>query len=226
MVRNIAGLLIHIGRAKPSRASPPKCWLGATAVSRPPRRQPAACTCGGSTIRGFRPAGRFRYHARSRRLPGGPVGVAMSWFEKIVPVQDQDRAHATPAIGAGGPVDQVPGLRCGAVPGRDRAQPACVPQVQPPHAHACARAPAEVLRSGFHGGNRRQRAAGGSAQVQGQQALSGPAGGRPEEHRREGRAGGHGRSPARRTAHGRGASNSASSAGRWVRWWASAFIAP
>ncbi len=49
----------------------------------------------------------------------------------------QDRAPL--ALGARGPVDQVPGLRRGAVPRRARAQPQRLPEVHPPHAHRRAR---------------------------------------------------------------------------------------
>ena len=70
------------------------------------------------------------------------------------PVAHQDRAPHP--LGSRRAVGQVPRLRCGAVPRRNRAQSARLSQVQPPHAHQRAGAPAEISGHRFEQGNRRQ----------------------------------------------------------------------
>ncbi len=66
----------------------------------------------------------------------------------------------------------------------------------------------------------------GSAAIQGQQALQGPACRRAEGHRREGRADRHGRHACTASRSWPARSSSRSSAVRWARWWASASTAP
>ena len=124
----------------------------------------------------------------------------MSWFEKIVPsrIKTERRVRSVPE----GLWIKCPGLRCRAVSRRTGAQPACLPQVQPSHAHPCARAPDPLPRSGHRRRDRRKRHAGRSAALQGQQALQGPARRCPEEHRRKGCADRAGRPAARRADRG------------------------
>ena len=125
MVRNIVGTLLEVQGA----SDPPARW---SAFSRAasggwpaPRRPPRAFIYAGWNIPPRipipAPAGRFCYTD------------AHVLVRANCPLAHQDRAPYT--LGARRSVDQMPGVRCGAVPGRDRAQPPCVPEMQPSHAH-------------------------------------------------------------------------------------------
>ncbi len=137
MVRNIVGLLLAIGlrRAPPARAreqleSRQRSEGEATAAAQGLyfwRVRVSAIDCLG-----------FSYAEAFPAMIGRTAHVLV---RENRPFAHQDRTAL--ALGPGGTVDQMPGLRRGAVPRRARAQSQRLPQVQPPHAHRRARAAAQ-----------------------------------------------------------------------------------
>ncbi len=193
MVRNIAGSLLAVGCGD----RPPE-WVAEVLAARDRTAAGVTAPPQGLYFAGVEyPSG---FGLPSVRLRGAaPRSYAVTWFEKIMPSRDQDGAPH--AIGAGGPVDQVPGVRRRAVSCGARAQPAGLPEVQPPHAHRRARPSAALPRSGHRPRTAHRRRAGGSAQVPRQQEVPRPPDGRAEGGRREGRADRDGR---RTEGHRRG----------------------
>ena len=144
----------HRQRATPSRPGRREV-LAARDRTQRRRHRPGrrAVPVGGALSGGVRPA----------RDPGRELPRSIGYDPRPVPAAEHRRANdvlvredhalahqdrAPHALGPGGPVDQVPGLRCGAVPRRAGAQPVRVPQVQPSHAHGCARAAGALPRPG------------------------------------------------------------------------------
>ena len=183
----------HRHRARATRA---RLGGGGARRARPhargaPPRRPRGCTwwrCATRRRSACPRARRGRAGARSAMIRGRNRRHA-SELNDVLVRKDHALAHqdrAAHALGPGGPVDQVPGLRCGALPRRAGTQPVRVPQVQPSHAHGCARAAGALPRPGHDRGDRREHLARGPAEVPRQQALPRPPGCR--RRRRPGRA--------------------------------------
>jgi hypothetical protein len=118
----------------------------------------------------------------------------MSWFQKIIPPRSSGvnppRRWCPRACGASAQ------LRGGALCGRPGQQPACLPPVRPSPPHRRAQAAGCSCWTRRAQRDRRQRAAGGFAQVQGQPALSRPSFRGGQGDRGTGCPGGHGRQDA------------------------------
>ena len=161
MVRNIAGALIAVGTGEPATWSgSPSCWRPATGarggVTAPPQGLYLAHVEYPDEF-GIPPRGRGRSLSRTSaayRLAWPPRSRSDLVREDHA-VPDQDRAPH--ALRPGRPLDQVPGLRRGALPRRARPQPARLPQVQPPHAHRRARPAQPVPGRGLGARARRRR---------------------------------------------------------------------
>ena len=172
MVRNIAGLLIAIGQGEREPE-----WAQEVLESRDRTRGHVTAPAEGlyfwsvdypgrSALARRRP---IRYH-RATFPVGGSDDVLVRENHAFA---HQDRAPH--ALGPRRPVDQVPGLRCGAVSRGAGAQSLRLPQVQPPHAHRRARAARAFLDPNTGDRDRREHLAGRPAEVPRQQALQGSA---------------------------------------------------
>jgi hypothetical protein len=223
MVRNIAGFLIEVGGGTCRRGVPPGCSPRATAGSRRPPRRPRGCTCARSSIRRRsccpgRASGVRRAIRYDRRSPDREAA------RHVVVREDHAVAHqdrAAHAFGPRGPVDQVPGLRLGALSRRARAQPQRLPQVQPPHAHRRARAAAAPARR--RQGSRSAPACSPRIRCASRTASATRTGWHAAQkgtgERRDGR---DGRPQSTASTWWPVRSSSSSSAARWARWSASA----
>jgi tryptophan synthase alpha chain len=129
------------------------------------------------------------------RCAGGGQGskTGMSWFEKLIPPRikrgDSSRSKSIP----GRAVEQVRGLRVGAVPLRPREQPQRVPEVRPPPSPARASPPRPAARQRGPCRDRCRGAADRCAQVQGLAQVSRAPVRRRGRHRRGRRDGGDAR---------------------------------
>ena len=185
-------------------------------------RRPMACT---SPLCGIRPEfglpGPIRYHR-----PHFRIGVAHRHVlvRENHAFADQDRAPH--AFGTRGTVDQVFGLRRGAVPRRARAQSQRLPEVQPSHAHRRPRTAGAFPRRRRADGDRRRtsrpriRSSFATASVIAivSRRRRRPPASATRWSRSPVRSKGSRSSPAR--------SSSNSSAAPWARWSASASSAP
>ncbi len=119
MVRNLVGLLLDVGVGK----APPQWAAEVLACRDRTRSAPTAPAAGPVFLEGALPAG--LRPARGGGGPGigyhpGPAPWVGHWNSHVVVRKDHALAHqdrAPHAFGARRPVDQVPGLRCGAVSG-------------------------------------------------------------------------------------------------------------
>ncbi len=106
----------------------------------------------------------------------------MSWFERIVPsrIKTERRTRSVPE----GLWTKCPACDAVLYKGRNRAQPPCLPEMQPPHAHQRARAPPEIFGYRYHQGDRGQSRVRRSVEVQGYETLPRPYRAGAKAHRR------------------------------------------